>query len=334
MKKRLAFLLVLATAFTLSAGVNFSGGFGYGINLPLDGSPISTSGYDDSTGTGGGMALNVTGDFYKLTFNSTFNNYTVQGTGTVYVDKALAAAGVQLPVSLSLTAGNSRVTAQNVYANPNGNYAGRIRIDKSANLPVSATIAYKSLLSVLVGYSYNDTPVSGLLEDQVQNYLVSAKIAPVDGISATLSWTNHDQWSASNGYTATQQAVTGISGKIDLNKLIDDLPLTVTISGGAGIFDFTALGTSFGAAAITVGLDDVSADFEYQYDQGIHGIGLNGAYEGIDKVGLYAGLGTPDVTDFATDMWYYAKATYELGGTTYYASFSDSGIGVGLDFSF
>ncbi len=99
MKKTLAFVLVLISVCALSAAVNFSGGFGWGLTIPVDGSPISTNGYDDNAGSGGGMSLNVTGDLYKLTFNSAFANYAVQATGNLYVDKALAAAGVELFVS-------------------------------------------------------------------------------------------------------------------------------------------------------------------------------------------------------------------------------------------
>ncbi|MFA5467727.1 MAG: hypothetical protein WC224_01560 [Sphaerochaetaceae bacterium] len=334
MKKTLAFVLVLASVFALSAAVNFSGGFEWDITIPVDGSPISTKGYDDNEGTSGGMSLNVTGDFYKLTFNSTFSDYNVLATGDLYIDKALADVGVDLPISLTLTAGNSRVTAQNVYQDPNSNYAGRIRIDNLNNLPISATIGYNDIITLLVGYSFNDTPDSGLLADQVQNYLVSAKIAPINGISATVGWTNHDQWSEYKNYTATQQSVLAVTGKIELDKLINNLPIDLAISGAASIFDFEALDTTFGAAAISVGIDDASADFEYQYDQGTHGIGANIGYEGFKNVGLYAGLGSSDVTDFSDTLWYYVKASYNLAGTTYYTSFSESGIGVGMDFSF
>lgn len=334
MKKTLVFLIVLTTVFALSAAVNFSGGFKWELTVPVDGSPVSSIGYDDNEGSSGGMGLNVTGDFYKLTFNKDFNDYTVWATGNLYIDKALAEIGVDMPVSLTVTAGNSRVTAMNVYENPNSNYAGRIRIDNRDNLPVSASIGYKNIVTLLAGYSFNDTPASGKLEDQVQNFIVSAKIAPVDGVSATVGWTNHDQWSEYKGYTTTQQSVLAFTGKIDLDKLIDDLPIDLAISGAASIFDFEALDTTFGAAAVSVGYEDASADVEYQYNQGAHGIGTNIGYEGFGDVGLYAGLGSSDVSDFSDNLWYYVKAAYNLGGTTYYAKFSDGGIGVGMEFSF
>ncbi len=332
MKKTFAFIFVLFSVFALSAAVNFSGGFGWGINVPLDGGAITTSGYDDSDGTGGGMGLSVTGDFYKLTFTSAFENYAVGGVASLYIDKALEAAGVNMPISLTLTAGNNRVTAYNVYANPNGNYAGRIRIDNASNLPVSFAVGYKDIVTVLAGYSFNNTPT--LLEDQVQNVLVSAKIVPLEGVNATVGWTNHDQWSAYKGYTTAQQSVLAVTANIELGKLINNLPFDLGLSGALSIFDFKAFETVFAATALSVGVEDISGDFEYQYDQVTHGIGANVGYEGFENVGLYAGFGASDVTAFSDSLWYYVKAAYTLAGATYYTSYSNGGIGFGMDFNF
>ena len=75
---------------------------------------------------------------------------------------------------------------------------------------------------MLACYSSKNTPT--LLEDQVQNVLVSAKIVPLEGVSATVGWTNHDQWSAYKGYTTAQQSVLAVTANIELGKLINNLP--------------------------------------------------------------------------------------------------------------
>jgi hypothetical protein len=332
MKRLIACLLVLTAVFSLSAALTFTGGFGYEMTIPTDGSAIYTTGYDDNAGLGAGLYLNATGDFFKVTYYGGFDYYTQTAVGYLYLDKALATIDIELPVTLTLQSGNSQVSAQNVYANPNGNYAGLIRIDNSANLPLGLTMGYGSTFTGLVGYSYADSPAT--LAAQVQNYLVSAKIAPVDGISATVSWTNHDQFSQSSGFTATQQAVTAVTGKVEFSKLVEDLPVDVTVSAAASIFDWAAITTSYGAVTVGLGMDDIAADFEYQYDQGTSGIAMNASYAGIENVGLSAGLGSADVTDFATDLWYYAQVDYTLSGTTYFAKISDAGIGFGFDLSF
>jgi hypothetical protein len=330
MKKSIAFLLVLSTVFALSAAMTFTGGFGYELTIPTDGSDISSTGYDDNTGTGGGLYLNATGDFFKVTYTGGFDYYNQTAIGYLYLDKALASAGIELPVTMTLQSGNSRVTALNVYANPNSNYAGRIRIDKSANLPLGLTVGYGSAFTTVLGYSF-DTDASS---NQIHNILLSTKVAPVDGITATASWTNRDQWSQYKGYTTDQVAVIGLSGTVELAKLVQDLPVDITVSAGASISDFSALGTSFGAVDIAVAKDAVGADFEYVYDQGTHGIAMNASYSVDDATAVYAGFGTDDVSNFSAGLWYYGKVAYTLSGCTYFAKLSGAGIGLGFDFSY
>jgi len=333
MKKTITCLLVLCVMFSATAALTFTGGFDYGITIPTDGSAIYTTGHDGTTGTGGGLYLNATGDFYKITFNGGFDYYAQTAVGYIYVDKALKAIDIELPVSLTLQAGNSRVTALNVYDNPNGNYAGRIRIDKSANLPIAMTVGYGTKFTGMVGYSFNDSPAS--LADQVQNFILSTKIVPIDGISATVSWTNHDQYSASRGFTTTQQAVTAVSAKVNLAQLVADLPVGISVSAAASIFDFAALGTSFAAIDLAFSMDDLAMDIEYEYNQGnTHGIGMNASYAGIKDIGLSAGVGSGDISDITDNLWYYLKASYKLGGVNYYAKLSDAGVGLGLGLSF
>jgi hypothetical protein len=333
MKKTITCLLVLCVMFSATAAVDITGGFGYGITIPTDGSALSVTGYDGNAGKGGGLFLNVTDDFYKLTFNGGFDYYAQTAVGYIYVDKALAAIDVELPVSLTLQTGNDYATALNVYANPNGNYAGRIRVDKVASLPIAATVDYEGLLTLKAGYSYQDTPAA--LADQTQNILLSAQITPIEGISATVSWTNHDEYSAYRGFTATKQAVTAVSAMVDLAQLVADLPVGISVSAAASIFDFAALGTSFAAIDFAVSMDDLSMDIEYEYNQGdTHGIGMNASYAGVDEVGLSAGVGSSDISDVAGNLWYYLKASYDLGGVSYYAKLSDAGIGLGMGLSF
>ena len=333
MKRTITCLLVLCVMFSATAAVKITGGFGYGITIPTDGSALSVTGYDGNALKGGGLFLNVTDDFYQLTFNGGFDYYAQTAVGYIYVDKALAAIDVELPVSLTLQTGNDYATALNVYANPNGNYAGRIRVDKVASLPIAATVGYENLLTFKVGYSYQDAPAT--LADQVQNILLSAQVMPIEGILATVSWTNHDEYSAYRGFTATKQAVTAVSAKIDLAQLVADLPVGISVSAAASIFDFAALDTSFAAIDLAISMDDLAMDIEYEYNQGnTHGIGVNASYAGVKDIGLSAGVGSGDISDIAGNLWYYLKASYGLGGVNYYAKLSNAGIGLGLGLTF
>lgn len=335
MKKRfVAFLTLGLVATSLFAAVNFGGTATVGYKFTFDG---TGNGIYDENGTSAGYfpvnaSLSAATDYAKIAFRTaedstlSLNDLDLQAQITLYLDKALADAGLELPVSLAAYVGNAQVSGFYAYADPSGtvddNYDGFRSANNTRNdFPVALDIGYQNMATVRGQYDFfNGT----------DGYLLSAKSSPVDGVDVALSFANnptelkHDAVEAAYGLNA--------SAKVDIAALADlGFSLDASAMGffGFGGDSFTVADNIY-LAAITGGYGDIGGYFEYTYNDydnciaNKHSLGFGASYKGIKNLGLSAGFTFKDLTSIEGDtLGYYVKADYILGGVTYTAKFCD-----------
>ncbi|MFA6688960.1 MAG: hypothetical protein WCS18_05735 [Sphaerochaetaceae bacterium] len=339
MKKRLvAILAVGLVAVSLFAAVSFGGTATVGYKFTFDG---SEKGIYDENGTDAGYypvnaSLSATTDYAKISFRAvetdgedipqmSLNDFDVQAQLTVYLSKALADAGVELPVALTAYAGNAQVSGFYAYADPSStvddNYDGFRSANHSRNdYPLALDIGYQSIVTVRAQYDFFNS---------TDGVLLSAKSTPMEGVDVALSFANnptelnHDAVSADYGLNA--------SAKVDISSIADlDFDLAASVFGLIGIGEDYDAANNLYLAAITGGYEDIGAYVEYAYNdydncvEYKHSLGFGASYSGFDQLGLSAGFTFKDLSDVeSSTLGYYLRADYTLGGVTYTAKFCD-----------
>jgi len=303
MKKKfvLTLALVLMVAVTLSAAT------------PLEVSGKVSAGYTFEFGDGatpsavansGKATVNATfkGDVWTVALKSGTYKAGEEGVTallTIDLAKTLAAEGVDMgDVSLTLHAGTGvGQAAPTVSANVSKQ---KKDVKMTAGNNFGLTIGYAKLGTLYVSYD----PVGG------KSFVVGAKLAPVDGVTAALGFTN-DQ-GGENAF--------GVSAAADIAKLAD--------------LDFTLKSTVEYVGVLTdpVGnhlLLDVAGDYEgiglwvaYKTDFDKHGVTAKASYETeIEGFDLYAGakIGSADVSNFGKNykLEFEAGVSKVMSGVTY-----------------
>jgi len=306
MKKKfvLTLALVLMVAVTLSAAtpLEVSGSFKAGYTFTFDAAktapaPISTK---DAT-----INAEFAGDFWSLEIGGALNygkKAVGDATAEIYLDKALAAEGVDMgDVSLTLHVGTdvgkgapSVLADKNEYRKDKG-----VGMTKADNFGL--TIGYADMVEVFFSMFPNkDFPM-----------VVGAKVTPLDGVSVALGF--------SNDYTAATNKAFAVSAKADVKALADlDFDLAVT---GEYLMDIDAE-TSLINADVTGGYAGATLWVAYNTDLTTHKLAAKAAYKTVvEGFTLSAGVkfSSDDLSDIANkyEVGIDAGASYKLGGVTY-----------------
>ena len=314
MKKK--FVLVLALALIGSfafAGFNFSGEALVGYKFDLANGGVSTYGYDSSTAY---FSMNATTDFAKIALRTSFTDptsYNYQETKaqlSLYLDKALAAKDINLPVSLTLYLGNASVSGFYAYDDPNGivddNYDG-FNSNARDNFPIGIDVGYE-------GYTVRTMfDIVGSTADP----LFSVKGTPIDGVSFAASYLY------ANNYIAGSDSEFNLSAKVDVAKLADlDFNLSASAFTVLGIGE-NVTGKPVVLAALTGGKDALSGSVEYSLnatkDNASSSLGPR-IFGGVSYAFTDATVGGGVDYQFEGSITSYSVyAKTELGGVTYKA---------------
>ncbi|MDY4609952.1 MAG: hypothetical protein SPD11_04970 [Sphaerochaetaceae bacterium] len=332
MKKRFVALLALGlVTASLFAAINFSGTATVGYKFTFDG---TEKGIYDEDGTSAGYfpvnaSIAATTDYAKISFRTaesmSLNSLNLQAQITLYLSKALADAGLELPVSLTAYVGNDQVSGFYAYSDPTStvddNYDGFRSANNNRNdYPVALDIGYKNLVTVRGQYDFFNG---------AKGYMASAKSTPITGVNVALSFANNPtelkHGTIAAGYGVNASALVDIA---TLAKL--DFKLDASAMGFFGFGDGFDGANNIYLAAVTGGYQDIGAYVEYtynDYENGIankHGLSFGASYKGVKNLGLSAGLTLKDLTAVQTStLGYYVKAAYTLGNVTYTAKFCD-----------
>ncbi|MEA5105771.1 MAG: hypothetical protein VB010_00270 [Sphaerochaeta associata] len=237
-------------------------------------------------------------DFWKVSIDGGAVSLDggMTGVADIYLDKALAEQGMDLgDMTMTLSVGNKGGSGiLSVYADPNDSLGGLSAAGTKPNT-TELTVGY-DMVTVKAGLVFNtatDWPLQ-----------ISAKLAPVDGVTATVGFVS---------YVSATETKGGIGGsvKIDVAALADlDFDLAVSV------YDKYLLegkdNTLFVAAE--AGFGDISADAEFIMGA-TNDLLFNASYSGIENVGLSAGL---TMTDLSNIDWAISGAVdYTMGGVKY-----------------
>ncbi len=313
MKKKFVLVLALALVGSLAfAGFNFSGEALVGYKFDLANGGVSTYGYDADTSY---FSMNASSDYAKVAFrllngDATYNYMQTQAQLSVYLDKALAAKNITLPVSLTLYLGNASVSGFYSYTDPNSivddNYDG-FNKNTRTNYPFGFDIGYEG---------YTARAMFDFVGSTV-NPIVSVKGTPIEGVSFAASYLGASK------YLAGSDDEFNLSATVDVAKLAGlDFDLK------ASAFTVIGLGNPTDdpivLAAVTGGKDALSAYVEYSLnaveDNANDAAGsriFGGVSYAFTDVTVGGGVDYQFV-DTITSYSAYAKTT--LGGITYKAS--------------
>ena len=305
MKKKfvLTLALVLMVAVTVSAfPVEMTGSIKAGYKLTFD--PFTVSkGLEDNSGVTKPEinidGLSVSGDFWKVSVASGALKFdtdnAIAGTLSIYLDKALAAEGVDMgDVSVTLAIGNiGNVKPSDVYSDSN---------DAVGELAMVGTYSSK----VTVGYT--DMVTAEFAVDPTNTadkpILIGAKFAPVDGVKAAVGYTNKTAAGTKGGMTA--------SALVDV-KALADLDFALTASA-ITVYDFNTKVNNL-YAEVKTSIEDITAWAEYQLLNKTSNLIAKVTYAGIENTSLYAKLTLNDFSNLSTKVG--GGASYKLGGVTY-----------------
>ncbi|AEV28844.1 hypothetical protein SpiGrapes_1020 [Sphaerochaeta pleomorpha str. Grapes] len=308
MKKKFVLTLALAlivAASLVAAPVTLTGSFKAGYTYTSGTSAITVANTPEINTDG----LAITGDFWKVAVASdlfTFgDDNAVKGTGTIYLDKALAAQGTDMgDVTITLAIGNSgTMSGLNVYSDPNGTVGDEgYKVRQKGAYSTSVTVGYGSMVTV----NATADPT-----DKVNKpFGLSAKFAPVDGVSAAVAYTNY----AENKWTSTIDADGAIGGSVCV-----DVAALAGLDFGlkASAIDTYFLGQKENnlLAALSASYGDVSGWTEYQLFDGTSNLKVSASYAGIENVGLSASVTLTDLSNISTKIG--AGANYTMGGVKY-----------------
>lgn len=319
MKKKfvltLALVLMVAASLMAATPLEVSGAFktGYKFTFVSGGNTVAGS----AKGTEGDIDALVafTGDFWKVTLAAGPVAYdqTMAATANIYLDKALAAEGVDMgDLAVTLTIGNKAdLGGLSVYSNSRDKLEGLKMNSKVADAYASAVqVDYGTMVSVYAGADI------AAFDTAKKAMVLSAKTAPVDGIKAAVAYTNYDDRDV-----AGKGSIAG-SVAVDV-KALADLDFGLTVSA----YDVYLMGdkkNKLYVEAKTV-IEDITAWAEYRILDKRNDLYAKVSYAGIKNVGLSAFVQLDDITDslgagLKTTVG--GGATYKLGGVTYAADAS------------
>ena len=335
MKKKfvlvLALVLMAAVAVT-AAPVTLTGSFKAGYKFSFPGVVASNTPEINTDG------LALTGDFWKVGVASdlfTFgDNNAVKGTLTVYLDKALAANGVDMgDVTATFAIGNSDVmSGPTVYTDPNGTVSDNsYKVRMAGTYSSALTLGYGTIGSVYFAFSPVKTVASSPVAVATADgsvagrtpIVIGATVNPIDGVSAAVAFTDYaqkkfdkiaDPTDADADKIATYDTKGAIGGSValDVAKLVStDFALSVSAQ------DIYYLGQAknYLLAAVSGGVGDVSAYAEYQLFDQTSNVIAKVSYSGIKNASMYAKLSLNDLSSISTEVS--AGASYAMGGVTY-----------------
>lgn len=330
MKKVLVSLLVLALAVSGAfAAVNFSGNLvtGYVLNWNGDAFKSYIFGQDntDTNSTklnlgaaddNGYWSVGLEGEIYlDGSAQNDVKQNRVMGDLTVDLAKIIAGPESDWSAQLSLVAFD-RITGLRAYSNKSGLSYDRIRTAEQG-LWTSLTIGYTDLVQFQIGgaptLSVWDKGANKLTGDAKGDFIVSALVKPLDGLSVSAGWAL-----VGNKDVATAAGADGeFNAAVDVNiaKLAGlDFDL------GVGVADRINFGSEIanGLAAQVYGGGDVASGYvEYVLDGDISrlhaGVDLNVVENMI--LNLYGGAG-----DFSAENgnWYVGgNVGYSVSGITF-----------------
>jgi hypothetical protein len=306
MKKKfvlvLALVLMAAVAVT-AAPVTLTGSFKAGYKFAFPGiEAVNASGTEISID-----GLSIADDFWKVSVESGALNFgednTIGGKLSIYLDKALAANGVDMgDVTATFDIGNSAtMDGLTVYSDPNST---SLKLQMEGAYSSALTVGYSSLASAYVALDPTDATN--------HPFLVSAKIVPVEGMSVAAGYTNYAKNEFQSTASTDDKGAVGGSVMIDIAKLAG---LDFGLSASAQEVYFLGQKESDFLAAVSGSYADLSAYAEYQLFAGTSNVIAKVSYSGIKNAGMYAKLTLKDLSNIATTIE--AGANYKMGGVTY-----------------
>ena len=308
MKKKfvLTLALVLMVAATLTAApLEIGGEFSASRKFTFDPNTVTPKSLIEL------KTISVSGDFWKLSIDRgylvlgsdliadgvTFDE--MNGKVDIYLDKALAAQGLDMgDITLTLGVGNKKNSnILSVYGDPNDS------LDDFGYLRMVG-VAAMGTTELTVGYTDMLTVKAGLNFDSAAPFVVSAKVAPVDGVVATVGFSNSVALGDTKG---------GIGGsvKVDVAALAGlDFDLY------ASAYDYYHIDAkdNFLFATVGGGYADIAVDAEFVMT-GTNDLKFNASYSGIENVGISAGLDLIDLSDIAVAVS--GAVDYTMGGVKY-----------------
>jgi hypothetical protein len=318
MKKKfvltLALVLVVAGTLVAATPIEVSGTFDYGYDF------VITDELDvDDTGDAGELVtlLDFTGDFWKVSLDATNVRYDdeheVTATAEIYLDKALAAEGIDMgDLAVTLHVGNSVGDGYpSVLADKNdyvGDYLGTGTLDLNlamagANKNFGVTVKYADMVEV---YASADPTLA------TPPMVIGAKVMPLDGIEVAAGFTN--------AFLASERNALAVSANVDVAALAGlDFELATT---GEVLMDLEAeeqlITADVAASYIGIGLwaayqmdtslDDSRMAVEVSYETAVQNFNLSASFN--------TDLGWFD-DDEDQEYTIAAGADYAMGGVTY-----------------
>ena len=301
MKKKFVLTLALAlivAASLVAAPVTLTGAFKAGYTLTLVSGGNSVAAYDTTELDIDGLAL--TGDFWKvsvgggtLTFDSDAAN---KATAAIYLDKALAAQGVDMgDLALTVEIGNkTTIKPMDVYSDSNDAVA---ELEMAGSVYSTAvTVGYGSMATFYVGADLADTANKPVV--------LAAKAMPVDGVSAAVGYTNYATGSAKGGVTGSVCADVAKLAGLDFGLTLSAIDVYLTTPETNKLY-----------VEAKASYEDVAAWVEYQNIAGTSNLIAKASYSGIENTSMYAKVTLADLSNIATTIG--AGASYAMGGVTY-----------------
>lgn len=308
MKKKFVLTLALAlivAASLVAAPVTLAGSFKAGYKMVFD-DGLTTSATGDELSID---ALSLSADFWSLSFSDIAFDADNAAKLSIYLDKALAEQGVDMgDISLTYQIGNmGDLTPSYVYADSVGDIDDYYKLKMAGAAYSSAlTVGYGSMLSVYVGADLATTaatmPVVG-----------SVKVMPVDGVSATVAYTN-----VASIYDFVADArVTSAKGAFAASACVDVAKLAGLDFGlKASAYDVYYMDAEVNNlfAEVSASYDMVSAWVEYRLLDGDSDITAKAKVALLDNVSVYA-KGASLLNDATYTVG--GSANYVMGGVTY-----------------
>lgn len=341
MKKTLFVTFVaLVCATSIFAAISVSGSATAGYTFNFDGD------YEQKLEDAavGEIGLGVETDYAGVSFdivvpdggNNDLGELDFQAGISLYVDKMLKDAGLEIPVDVTLYTGNTNKAVLYAYKDP----AGRIdddyglkskNVSSSANLPVFADVSYNDLVTVRAGVDFIGV-------DGAKGFSVSSLINPVSGLSVAFGVVNDGN--AFNSGVVAPYAL-NLSSSVDIDKMVD-MPFALNLSA----LTYIGMGEGFDQkddlvfASVTAGYQDVEGYVEYSYNDyvaagvdGAHRIEMGLGYNGIENLSLGTSFAFNNLADVSSStIGYDISAEYTIGNVALGASFLDYNKKPGMEF--
>ena len=244
MKKKfvltLALVLMVAASLMAAPPLEVSGTFKAGYKFAFN--PNGVTQVEDDKEAKIATTVAFTGDFWKVTFEDNedvrFNSeYKIKAKADIYLDKALAAEGMDMgDIALTLHVGTGvGASAPTVLADKNDfrkTDASKLGM-KTPGDNFGVTLGYSNLFKVYASVDPTNTAAMPIV--------AGVTLDPIEGVTATVGFTND--------YTAASNNGIVVSAKADVAKLVDlDFALAVT---GELIYDLDASKSVITADAAT-----------------------------------------------------------------------------------